>query len=96
MLNFEPPSAIITDSRMPNGGGKRIVRVAGKLIPVLILSGSDTTQAQLDYQRLGAHAYFAKPCPIERIIEWVSAVSSEHESEIVVQHSGGGSASESS
>ena len=78
LYNFSPPDVVITDARMPHGGGERIVTFvqrAGLGTPVFVLSGFghvDEARALIDG---GATGVFQKPVDVESLSrELIAAV----------------------
>ena len=77
--------AILSDMRMPNGGGQELLRRVrnsdSRTIPLIIATGySDISRAQL--LREGAFAILSKPFQMEALIDTLSrAVSRKSENE---------------
>jgi signal transduction histidine kinase/ActR/RegA family two-component response regulator len=78
VYNFSPPDVVITDARMPHGGGERLITFverAGLGTPVFVLSGFghvDEARALIDG---GATGVFQKPVDVESLFrELIAAV----------------------
>jgi len=71
LFNFGIPDILITDSQMPDGGGRRLVEyVQTKKFAstVFVLSGSENQETISDYQRLGAAKVFSKPIDLDALL----------------------------
>lgn len=74
IVNFEKPDLIISDSNMPDGGGRRILSTIATYqyeVPVLIMSGDDSEEEKADYINHGARALMAKPINIAELVNWI-------------------------
>jgi len=65
-LKENKPQAIVTDLEMPIWGGKDIIRSVRSQkktikVPMIILSGSDSTADRIECLELGADDYMVKP-----------------------------------
>lgn len=61
-------SLVITDLRMPGGGGMAVLESVKKLshyIPVIILTAYGTIENAVEALKNGAHDYLLKPCDLE-------------------------------
>ncbi|MDX9752996.1 MAG: sigma-54 dependent transcriptional regulator [bacterium] len=70
IINKTSLSLIITDLRMPGGGGMAVLESVKKLnhyIPVIILTAFGTIENAVDALKNGAHDYLLKPCDLEEI-----------------------------
>ncbi|MDZ4819498.1 MAG: response regulator [Planctomycetota bacterium] len=73
MAMEELPDVIITDMRMPHGGGDTLVeclkgRVATAEIPIIALTGRPNHAAKRWMQILGVRHYLRKPCEIAALM----------------------------
>jgi DNA-binding NtrC family response regulator len=67
---------VLTDIRMPDIGGMRVLRDikrAKPSLPVVMITGYATAQSAIQAMKLGAMDYLEKPFTSEKIIEVVSA-----------------------
>ena len=67
---------VLTDIRMPDIGGMRVLRDikrAKPSLPVVMITGYATAQSAIQAMKLGAMDYLEKPFTPEKIIEVVSA-----------------------
>ena len=70
IINFAAPDWVITDSTMPDGGGKSVlefVASSGTNIPVIVLSGDDNDKKRQELLALGTVKVLLKPCDIEEL-----------------------------
>jgi len=61
---------VITDLRMPKGGGMTVldtVQKAGHSIPIIILTAYGTIENAVEALKKGAHDYVMKPCDLEEL-----------------------------
>ncbi len=69
-LNQTTPSIIISDLRMPGGGGLAVldaVRERRLSIPVIILTAYGTIENAVEAMHHGAHDYLLKPCDLDEL-----------------------------
>ena len=74
LLNYEHPSALITDDSMPNGGGEvilKFLRMHNKKIPTLVITGSaESISSKLkQYKFVEVHP---KPADIPFVMGWLT------------------------
>jgi len=80
-----PYDIILTDIRMPDIGGMRVLRDIKRVkssLPVLIITGYATTKSAVQAMKLGAAEYIEKPFEPEQLLEAVAralGLSSEDE-----------------
>ncbi len=75
IINYETPRIIISDSAMPDGGLKRIlrhIRKSGIFCSLAVLSGTVGPSEKEAYFAQGAAAVFAKPADLEALAEWIA------------------------
>ena len=63
-------SLVITDLRMPGGGGMAVLEAVKNInhyLPVIILTAYGTIENAVDALKQGAHDYLLKPCDLEEI-----------------------------
>ena len=63
-------SLVITDLRMPGGGGMAVLEAVNNInhyLPVIILTAYGTIENAVDALKQGAHDYLLKPCDLEEI-----------------------------
>lgn len=68
LINKNSLSLVISDLRMPGGGGMAVLEAVKKLshyIPVIILTAYGTVENAVDALKKGAHDYLLKPCDLE-------------------------------
>ena len=68
------PSLTVLDLNLPRVSGEEIFRrfrasAKWQRVPVIIVSSSLSARDRMDAIRLGASAYFAKPCELEQFLE---------------------------
>lgn len=83
IINFEQPAVVVTDDKMPDGGGRRIlehVAKLGSLVPVVVLSGTEREEGH--YRALGASAFFLKPMDPQTLAEEIFALASAKEGQL--------------
>lgn len=73
----DPPDVIITDLRMPNGGGDYVVeclkgREETARIPVIVLTGQRDPEMKRWMMALGARGYLQKPINPTRLVQCLS------------------------
>jgi len=69
-----PYDIILTDIRMPDIGGMRVLRDIKRIkssLPVLIITGYATTKSAVQAMKLGAAEYIEKPFEPEQLLEAV-------------------------
>lgn len=72
--------AIVTDLKMPNGGGEGLLNsLKEKLspIPVIVVSGHASEGSKNHAIELGASACFNKPVDVDTLIDKISEVTSD-------------------
>jgi len=77
LFNFGIPDILITDSAMPDGGGRRLVEYVSKRqldSAVFILSGSEDQKTINDYLKLGAEEVFTKPVDLDALLAAIHKV----------------------
>ena len=80
-----PYDIILTDIRMPDIGGMRVLRDVKRIkpsLPVVIITGYATTKSAVQAMKLGAADYIEKPFEPEQLLDSVSralGISSEGE-----------------
>ena len=70
-----PYDIVLTDIRMPDIGGMRVLRDIKRIkssLPVLIITGYATTRSAVQAMKLGAADYIEKPFEPEQLLEAVS------------------------
>ena len=70
-----PYDIVLTDIRMPDIGGMRVLRDIKRIkssLPVLIITGYATTKSAVQAMKLGAADYIEKPFEPEQLLEAVS------------------------
>jgi DNA-binding NtrC family response regulator len=70
-----PYDIVLTDIRMPDIGGMRVLRDIKRIkssLPVLIITGYATTKSAVQAMKLGAADYIEKPFEPEQLLESVS------------------------
>jgi len=70
-----PYDIVLTDIRMPDIGGMRVLRDIKRIkssLPVLIITGYATTKAAVQAMKLGAADYIEKPFEPEQLLESVA------------------------
>jgi len=70
-----PYDIILTDIRMPDIGGMRVLRDIKRVkssLPVLIITGYATTKSAVQAMKLGAAEYIEKPFEPEQLLEAVA------------------------
>jgi DNA-binding NtrC family response regulator len=70
IINKTSLSLVISDLRMPGGGGMAVLNAVKKLshyIPVLILTAYGSIENAVEALKNGAHDYLLKPCDLEEI-----------------------------
>jgi len=70
IINSTSLSLIITDLRMPGGGGMAVLEAVKKIdyhIPIIILTAYGTVENAVDALKNGAHDYLLKPCDLDEI-----------------------------
>ncbi len=71
VINFSKPDFVITDSNMPNGGGKAVAKFCNKLnskLEVFVVSGDEESKLDTDYKNLGIKKVFGKPLRVEDLL----------------------------
>ena len=80
-----PYDIILTDIRMPDIGGMRVLRDVKRIkpsLPVVIITGYATTKSAVQAMKLGAGDYIEKPFEPEQLLDSVAkalGISSEEE-----------------
>ena len=70
-----PYDIVLTDIRMPDIGGMRVLRDVKRIkssLPVVIITGYATTKSAVQAMKLGAADYIEKPFDPEQLLEAVS------------------------
>ncbi len=70
VINNTSLSLVITDLRMPGGGGMEVlqaVKNTNHYIPVIILTAYGTIENAVEALKNGAHDYLLKPCDLEEV-----------------------------
>ncbi len=70
IINTTSLSLVITDLRMPGGGGMTVLNAVRKMshyIPVIILTAYGTIENAVEALKKGAHDYLLKPCDLDEI-----------------------------
>jgi len=70
-----PYDIVLTDIRMPDIGGMRVLRDIKRIkssLPVLIITGYATTKSAVQAMKLGAAEYIEKPFEPEQLLEAVA------------------------
>jgi len=70
-----PYDIVLTDIRMPDIGGMRVLRDVKRIkssLPVVIITGYATTKSAVQAMKLGAADYIEKPFEPEQLLEAVS------------------------
>ncbi|MBW2106325.1 MAG: response regulator [Deltaproteobacteria bacterium] len=85
-----PYDIVLTDIRMPDIGGMRVLRDIKRIkssLPVLIITGYATTRSAVQAMKLGAADYIEKPFEPEQLLEAVSralGITPEEEEQALV------------
>lgn len=69
--------ALVLDNRLPDKSGielVRIIRKAGRIVPILILSALDDSRFKSDLLNAGADDYLAKPYSFEELLARIRAL----------------------
>jgi signal transduction histidine kinase/CheY-like chemotaxis protein len=67
---------VVCDVHMPDGGAEELLHrmsVSGQAVPCAVMSGEATDELMYRFAALGAREFFAKPAPLERLVEWALA-----------------------
>jgi CheY-like chemotaxis protein len=67
----DPPDALITDLRMPRGGGADLVREARARhaeLPIVVVTGFYTGEVERELKQLGVSAVLLKPVALKDLI----------------------------
>ncbi len=67
-----PPDALITDLRMPRGGGAELVREARALhadLPIVVVTGYFTGDVERELKELGVYTVLLKPVALRDLID---------------------------
>lgn len=70
IINKTSLSLVITDLRMPGGGGMAVLDAVKRMnhyVPVIILTAYGTIENAVDALKHGAHDYLLKPCDLDEI-----------------------------
>lgn len=70
IIKTTPLSLVITDLRMPGGGGMAVLQAVKSMshyIPVIILTAYGTIENAVEALKNGAHDYLLKPCDLDEI-----------------------------
>ena len=68
----ETPDALITDLKMPRGGGPELVREAGGQhvdLPIVVVTGFFTGEVERELKQLGASTVLLKPVELRDLID---------------------------
>ncbi|MEM9516752.1 MAG: response regulator transcription factor [Actinomycetota bacterium] len=76
VVRARQPNVVVTDLRMPRGGGLAVVEACAALCPVVILTVSEDEQDLLDAVAAGAAGYLVKSAPAEEIRRAIAAAAS--------------------
>jgi len=85
-----PYDIVLTDIRMPDIGGMRVLRDIKRIkssLPVLIITGYATTRSAVQAMKLGAADYIEKPFEPEQLLEAVAralGITPEEEEQALV------------
>lgn len=70
IVNTTSLSLVITDLRMPGGGGMAVLNAVKRMnhyVPVIILTAYGTIENAVETLKNGAHDYILKPCDLDEI-----------------------------
>ncbi len=76
VVRARQPDVVVTDLRMPRGGGLAVVEACAALCPVVILTVSEDEQDLLDAVAAGAAGYLVKSAPAVEIRTAIAAAAS--------------------
>ncbi|MBI2920847.1 MAG: sigma-54-dependent Fis family transcriptional regulator [Planctomycetes bacterium] len=80
LMSREDLQLIVTDLRMPGGGGEEVVRMAGSIlrgVPVVVITAYPTVQSAIDSFKAGIMDYLVKPFTADQLLECVRRVLAE-------------------
>ena len=72
LMAEEAPDALITDLKMPRGGGGDLVREARARhagLPIVVVTGYFTSEAERELKQLGVSAVLLKPVALRDLID---------------------------
>src|SRR5688572_28727375 len=81
-LEGDPPDVVLTDIRMPGGGGMEVLRRSVALRPsrpVILMTGFGTIDQAVEAMRVGAVNYIQKPFHNEAVVAMVERFGRERE-----------------
>lgn len=81
LVHKEKPDLVILDIAMPAGGGFKVLRnlrqsIYTRGIPVIITTGSDAKEFELEALRLGIKEYMKKPYSPEELLDKINNIFS--------------------
>lgn len=77
-LEADPARVVVTDLRMPRGGGLDLVatvRTRWPGVPVIVLTGYGTDEIESQAVKAGAHVVLRKPVSIQEIGEMLKSLT---------------------
>ena len=77
-LEADPAKVVVTDLRMPRGGGLELVatvRMRWPDVPVIVLTGYGTDEIEAQAINAGAHVVLRKPVSIQEIGEMLKSLT---------------------
>ncbi len=76
LMAEEAPDALITDLKMPRGGGSELVREARARhanLPIVVVTGYFTTDVERELKELGVAAILLKPVALRDLIDAIKS-----------------------
>jgi DNA-binding NtrC family response regulator len=83
-LRHEPFDALVTDLRMPDVDGLRLLRVSRALDPsrpVIVMTGHGAIDTALEAAGQGAFHYLTKPFSLTHLVELIESALHAHDAE---------------
>jgi len=74
MLAEEEPALVITDLRMPGGGGQEVIRFAREKhpgLPIIVITAYSSVESAVDIFKTGVMEYLLKPFTVDQLLEAV-------------------------
>lgn len=79
LMAEETPDALITDLKMPRGGGSELVREARARhagLPIVVITGYFTSDVERELKELGVSAILLKPVALRDLIDAIKSALS--------------------